>query len=411
MSLSEALFTPTRPASPQPTAARRAEEPASTREEDTSFSEMLDQEDTEETAQLPSAAGASAPGRAAVSPETALMLADLAPVDPAAADAVTSAVSEEIAAMLGAALTVSGSTSPPLEGAGLVTASTGPGLVSAPPSSPIAPAAALDTAAGPGAARAEASASSGSSDQADTPPSSGQKTANPGTSLSKETTGAAINTGSGGVTPPSQAASQTPALTPDLSALASSPLDGQAGASPSGAALSGQGPAASAATPASPAHPALAQAPAAAVQVYVRFVERFDGRAQQFNIRLDPAELGRVDVRIEIGADQKVHAVLAAHDSAALSDLIRGSKALEQALASSGVDLADGGLRFELSDDRQDRSGSGSAQTGDSNDRRNRSGAERLPPAVQLGDSLRGPQPSTPGLLYSWRPARLNLLA
>jgi flagellar hook-length control protein FliK len=143
----------------------------------------------------------------------------------------------------------------------------------------------------------------------------------------------------------------------------------------------------------------------------VRFVERFDGRAQQFNIRLDPAELGRVDVRIEIGADQKVHAVLAAHDSAALSDLIRGSKALEQALASSGVDLAEGGLRFELSEDRQERSGSGGAQTGSSNERGNRPALERPLAATSLSDPLRGPQPEAPGLIYSWRPARLNLLA
>ena len=92
-------------------------------------------------------------------------------------------------------------------------------------------------------------------------------------------------------------------------------------------------------------------APQAAVQVYSRFVERFDGRAQRFEVRLDPAELGRVDVRIEIGADKKVHAVLAAHDSAALTDLMRGQRALERALADAGIDLKDGGLKFELASD------------------------------------------------------------
>jgi hypothetical protein len=86
------------------------------------------------------------------------------------------------------------------------------------------------------------------------------------------------------------------------------------------------------------------------VQVYTRMIERFDGRAQRFEIRLDPAELGRVDVRIEIGADKKVHAVLAAHDSAALNDLMRGHRALERALADAGIDLADGGVKFELAE-------------------------------------------------------------
>jgi flagellar hook-length control protein FliK len=80
-------------------------------------------------------------------------------------------------------------------------------------------------------------------------------------------------------------------------------------------------------------------------------IERMDGRAQRFEIRLDPAELGRVDIRIEVGADHKVHAVLAAHDSAALSDLMRGQRTLERALQDAGIDLADGGLQFEMSRD------------------------------------------------------------
>jgi flagellar hook-length control protein FliK len=100
------------------------------------------------------------------------------------------------------------------------------------------------------------------------------------------------------------------------------------------------------------ANPALATASPTVVQVYTRMVERMDGRAQRFEIRLDPAELGRVDIRIEVGADHKVHAVLAAHDSAALSDLMRGQRTLERALQDAGIDLADGGLQFEMSQDR-----------------------------------------------------------
>lgn len=112
-------------------------------------------------------------------------------------------------------------------------------------------------------------------------------------------------------------------------------------------------------------NPHLQSAPAAAVQVYTRLVERFDGRAQRFEVRLDPAELGRIDVRIEIGADKKVHAVLAAHDSAAMSDLMRGQRALERALSDAGIDLAEGGLRFELSSD-SGRNLAGGQQRGDS---------------------------------------------
>jgi hypothetical protein len=96
---------------------------------------------------------------------------------------------------------------------------------------------------------------------------------------------------------------------------------------------------------------ALQAAPPVAVQVYARFIERFDGKAQRFEVSLQPAELGRVDVRIEIGADRKVHAILAAHDSNALCDLMRGQRALERALSDAGVDLAKDGLKFELSHD------------------------------------------------------------
>jgi hypothetical protein len=96
---------------------------------------------------------------------------------------------------------------------------------------------------------------------------------------------------------------------------------------------------------------ALQSAPAAAIQVYSQMIERMDGRAQRFEVRLDPVELGRVNVRIEVGADKKVHAVLAAHDSAALTDLMRGQRSLERAFADAGIDLADGGIKFELSSD------------------------------------------------------------
>ena len=106
------------------------------------------------------------------------------------------------------------------------------------------------------------------------------------------------------------------------------------------------------------------------MQVYTRIIERADGRAQRFEVRLDPAELGRVDVRIEIGADRKVHAVLAAHDSAALTDLMRGQRALERALTDAGIDLADNGVRFELASRHRSRGASQQA-------RRRRNGRSR----------------------------------
>lgn len=134
-------------------------------------------------------------------------------------------------------------------------------------------------------------------------------------------------------------------------AKASAPIPAPTGSATSFAELLAAGRGAPDVGKAAPAHAAMQSAPPAVVQVYTRFVERFDGRAQRFEMRLDPAELGQVDIRIEIGADKKVHAVLAAHDSAALTDLMRGQRALERALMDAGIDLKDGGVKFELAND------------------------------------------------------------
>ena len=161
-----------------------------------------------------------------------------------------------------------------------------------------------------------------------------------------------------GAAPPKPAGIGAPVVdapaptTPTGSGQASIPSISAATASP--AAASGAAASALTAPP-----PALAGATPAVVQVYSRMVERFDGKAQQFQIRLDPPELGRVNVRIEIGADHRVHAVLAAHDSNALADLMRGQRALEQSLANAGIDLSDEGIRFELSDQNTNQSSRG----------------------------------------------------
>lgn len=153
--------------------------------------------------------------------------------------------------------------------------------------------------------------------------------------------------------------------------------------------------------------PALQSAPAATIQVYSRIIERADGRAQRFEVRLDPAELGRVDVRIEIGADRKVHAVLAAHDSAALSDLVRGQRALERALSGAGIDLAENGVRFELASD-SGRGNAGQQQMNDGNGRSSQSNVWRNFDAVAIPVSE---EAAAATVNNSWRPQRLDLVA
>lgn len=91
----------------------------------------------------------------------------------------------------------------------------------------------------------------------------------------------------------------------------------------------------------------------AAHQVGREIVRRFNGENTRFELRLDPPELGRVEVRLEVSRDNRVTAIVAADNPQALSELSRGARELEQALQSAGLDLSEDGLSFDLTDQRQ----------------------------------------------------------
>ena len=75
---------------------------------------------------------------------------------------------------------------------------------------------------------------------------------------------------------------------------------------------------------------------------------RSQGGAKQFQIRLDPPELGRVDVRLSIDATGKTEAHLTADQPETLSLLQKDSGTLTQALRDSGLDVSQSGLNFSL---------------------------------------------------------------
>ncbi|WP_439633186.1 flagellar hook-length control protein FliK [Glycocaulis sp.] len=77
---------------------------------------------------------------------------------------------------------------------------------------------------------------------------------------------------------------------------------------------------------------------------------RFADGSRSFDIRLDPPELGRVQVRLEIGADRSVQAMLTADKPEALAELQRNARELEKALADAGLDLGENGIGFALSE-------------------------------------------------------------
>jgi flagellar hook-length control protein FliK len=96
------------------------------------------------------------------------------------------------------------------------------------------------------------------------------------------------------------------------------------------------------------AEQSAARAAPAAHQVGREIVRKFDGGNTRFELRLDPPELGRVEVRMEVSRDHRVTAVIAADSPQALTELARHARDLEQMLQGAGLELSDSGLSFDL---------------------------------------------------------------
>jgi flagellar hook-length control protein FliK len=75
----------------------------------------------------------------------------------------------------------------------------------------------------------------------------------------------------------------------------------------------------------------------------------------RIDIRLSPAELGRIEVRLEFGHDGRLTATIAADRPETLDQLQRDARGLERALEAAGLKTDAGGLSFNLrGDNRQD---------------------------------------------------------
>lgn len=89
---------------------------------------------------------------------------------------------------------------------------------------------------------------------------------------------------------------------------------------------------------------ANAQAIAAQISRHVR------GGENRFEIRLDPAELGKIDVKLTIGSDGQARAHLFVERPETMDFLMRDQRMLERTLQQSGLQLEDKGLEFSLMD-------------------------------------------------------------
>lgn len=77
---------------------------------------------------------------------------------------------------------------------------------------------------------------------------------------------------------------------------------------------------------------------------------RAAGGNSRFEIRLDPAELGRIDVRLDVDKHGNVTSHLTVERPATLDMLRRDAPQLQQALEDAGLKTGDSGLQFSLRD-------------------------------------------------------------
>jgi flagellar hook-length control protein FliK len=107
-------------------------------------------------------------------------------------------------------------------------------------------------------------------------------------------------------------------------------------------------PAVNNATTAAPLAPQAAAVPFAGVAIEI--ASKAQSGTNHFEIRLDPPELGRIEVRMAVDRDGNVTSRLIADRSDTLDLLRRDASGLERALQDAGLKTADNGLQFSLRD-------------------------------------------------------------
>ncbi|MCH8685882.1 flagellar hook-length control protein FliK [Pedomonas mirosovicensis] len=119
--------------------------------------------------------------------------------------------------------------------------------------------------------------------------------------------------------------------------------------------------------------------------------------ATEFALRLDPAELGRIEVKLELGKDGQAVVHIQADNASTMDLLRRDAHVLERALADTGLRLDSGGLNFSL------RQQDGQAQqqfAGESGSRSSLGQAQETALAGPEADTLQRPsRRSATGLL------------
>lgn len=82
-----------------------------------------------------------------------------------------------------------------------------------------------------------------------------------------------------------------------------------------------------------------------------QIVRKAEGRSTRFDVELHPADLGRVDVRLEIGAQGRMTAAMSFENPQAAAEMRGRAHELQAALERAGFDVS-GGLSFDVAGDQ-----------------------------------------------------------
>jgi flagellar hook-length control protein FliK len=104
-------------------------------------------------------------------------------------------------------------------------------------------------------------------------------------------------------------------------------------------------------TPATLAGHAVRGSPETVATLAAQIIKKLEGQSTRFDLELNPGGLGKVDVRIDIGAHGRITAAMTFDNPQAASDLKARANELQRAMEQAGFDMS-GGMSFDVAGDR-----------------------------------------------------------
>ncbi len=105
-----------------------------------------------------------------------------------------------------------------------------------------------------------------------------------------------------------------------------------------------------AAAPTTPGSHGVRGSPETVANLAAQIIKKLEGQSTRFDLELNPAGLGKVDVRLEIGAHGALTAAMTFDNPQAASELKARAAELQRALEQAGFNLS-GGLTFDVARD------------------------------------------------------------